>query len=305
MWPMFLKPRYESLELKILRALNARMELTENEKFHYSNLEKGYEGEVKFDLLAENLQEERYILNDLLLEVNGSYFQIDTLIISQAIIQLLDLKNYVGDYYLETDKLYKLPSKNECKNPVNQLKRSETLLRQLLQKHKLNYLVEASVVFVNPEFTLYHAPMDHPIILPTQLNCFIEKTNKMTSKLNEGHIKLAHLLISLHQTKNPFTGLPPYDYDQLRKGIFCSSCQSFLVSIKNNALVCEKCGGHEKIQSAVVRCVEEFKLLFPDQKVTTESIFDWCKVDIGKKRIRRILKRNYCSFGKNNNTYYK
>lgn len=302
---MLIRGRSESNELKILRSLNIRMKLTEKDMFHYSNLEKGYEGEVKFDLLAENLQEERYILNDLLLEVNGSYFQIDTLIISQGIIHLLDVKNYEEDYFLETDKLYKLPSKNECKNPVIQLKRSETLFRQLLQKHKLNYLVEASVVFINSEFTLYQAPMDQPIILPTQVNCFMEKINKLPSKLNEGHKRLAHLLISLHQTKNPFTLLPPYDYDQPHKGIFCAYCHSFLVSIKNNDLVCGKCGGHEKIESAVLRSTEEFKLLFPDRKVTTESIFDWCKVDIGKKRIRRILKRNYSSFGTTKNSYYE
>ena len=44
------------------------LELTDKEKFHYLNLEKGYEGEVKFDQLTnlETLREERYIINDLL-----------------------------------------------------------------------------------------------------------------------------------------------------------------------------------------------------------------------------------------------
>ena len=302
---MLLRGRSESDELKTLRILNMRMELKEKDKFHYWNLEKGYEGEVKFDLLAEKLQEERYILNDLLLEVNGSFFQIDTLIISQRIIHLIDVKNYEGDYYLEDDNLFKVSSKNEYKNPVIQLKRSESLLRQLLQKLKFNYPVEAYVVFINPEFTLFQAPMDLPIVLPTQVNRFMEKINKIPTKLNEEHKRLAHLILSLHHTKNPFTILPPYDYDQLQKGIFSVSCQSFLVSIENNYLVCGKCGGHEKIESAILRSVEEFKLLFPDRKVTTESIFDWCNIDISKKRIRRILKRNYLSYGKNNNTYYK
>ena len=55
---MLLKSRTESHELLIMRSLNTRLELTEKEKFHYLNLEKGYEGEVNFDLLAESLQEE-------------------------------------------------------------------------------------------------------------------------------------------------------------------------------------------------------------------------------------------------------
>ena len=52
------------------------MELTQEERFHYFNLEKGYEGEVKFDRMAENLQEERYTINDLLLKVKIPIFRL-------------------------------------------------------------------------------------------------------------------------------------------------------------------------------------------------------------------------------------
>ena len=123
---MLLRGRSESDELMAMRDLNTRMELTEKEKFHYLNLEKGYKGEVKFDQLAESLQEERYIINDLLLEVNNSYFQIDTSIISQGVIHLLDIKNFQGDCYLESDKLYSVTTGREYKNPVNQLIRGAT-----------------------------------------------------------------------------------------------------------------------------------------------------------------------------------
>ena len=172
---MILKSRAESDELLKMRSLNTRLELTEKEKFHYLNLEKGYEGEVKFDLLAESLQEEKFIINDLLLEVNNSYFQIDTLIISQGVIHLLEIKNYQGDFYLKSDRLYSVETDREYKNPVDQLKRNATQFRQLLQNLKQNYLVDASVIFINPEFTLYQAPVDHPIILPTQVNRIFER----------------------------------------------------------------------------------------------------------------------------------
>ncbi|MGG1678040.1 hypothetical protein ACIFOT_20110 [Neobacillus sp. NRS-1170] len=46
-YDMPFKGRVESDELKMLRILNTRMELSEEEKRHYLNLEKGYEGEVK------------------------------------------------------------------------------------------------------------------------------------------------------------------------------------------------------------------------------------------------------------------
>jgi hypothetical protein len=280
------------------------MELSEKEKFHYLNLEKGFAGEVKFDQLIENLQEERYIINDLLLEINNSYFQIDSVIITQAFIYLLDIKNFQGDCYLESDKLYSVTTKREYKNPIDQLKRSSTLFRQLLQILKLNYLVESSVIFINHEFTLYQAPMDQPLILPTQVDRFLKVLNQTPSRLNVGHKDLAQKLLSLHQPKNPFTTLPKYDYDQLQKGIYCKTCFSFFVSVKNQDFVCGKCGELEKIKLGVLRNVQEFKLLFPDQKITTQTIYDWCKVDLSKKTFSRILKKNYSSCGRTKDTYY-
>ncbi|HWO78679.1 MAG TPA: nuclease-related domain-containing protein [Bacillus sp. (in: firmicutes)] len=302
---MLLKDRSESDDLMMMRFLNTRMELSEKEKFYYLNLEKGYEGEVKFDQLTESLQEERYIINDLLLEVNNSYFQIDTVIISQGVIHLLDIKNFQGDCYLESDKLYAMTTSREYKNPLDQLKRSTTLFRQLLQNLKQNYLIEASVIFINPEFTLFQAPIDQPIILPTQVNRFLKDINKTPSKLNDGHKKLAQKLLSLHQTKNPFSMVPKYHYNQLQKGIYCKTCNSFLVSKKNDDFECGMCGEHEKIGQAILRNIKEFELLFPEQKITTQRIYEWCKVNLSKRTFSRILKKNYTAYGNTRDTYYK
>lgn len=302
---MILKERSEPTELIALRYLNARMNLTEKEEFHYQNLEKGYEGELKFDLLVQNLSEERYIINDLLLEINNSYFQIDSLIISQEVVHLFDIKNFIGDCYLESNNLYSMKTKREYKNPVDQLKRSTTLFRQLLQNHRQNFLIDASVIYINQEFTLYQAPMDQPIILPTQLNRLLNELNHTPSKLNEGHKKLAQKLISLHQTENPFSRLPEYQYDALQKGMCCSKCMSLQVFINNYDLVCKNCGEHEKMESAVLRHTKEFKLLFPEQRITTRKIYEWCNVDVSTRTISRILKKNLTTFGTTSNTYFE
>jgi hypothetical protein len=303
-WPMLLKGRLESNELMKMRYLNTRMELTEKEKIQFSNLEKGYEGEVKFDQLAQSLQEERYIINDLLFEVNNSYFQIDTVIISQGVIHLLDVKNFHGDCYFKSDKLYSVTTNQEYKNPLDQLNRSSTLFRKLLQILKQDYLVEASVIFINPEFTLYQAPMDQPIILPTQVNRFLNKMNRTPSKLNAGHKKLAQNLISLHQSKNPYSLVPNYEYEKLRKGIYCKYCKSFLFSKENKHFVCGSCSEHEKIEPVILRHVNEFEMLFPERKVTTHNIYEWCNTDLSIKTIYRILKKNYKTNGNTKDTYY-
>lgn len=83
------KSRKESKELQALKFLNNRMDLSAKDKQHYLNLKKGFEGEVMFDLLTETFECECLILNDLLLKVNNTLFQIDTLIISSETLYLL------------------------------------------------------------------------------------------------------------------------------------------------------------------------------------------------------------------------
>ncbi|MEH7014552.1 NERD domain-containing protein, partial [Neobacillus niacini] len=84
---MFLKSRNESDLLKLLGFLNTRMILSEDERKQYLYLKKGYEGEVAFDLLtAANLNREIYILNDIMLEINHSTFQIDSSLLIQDTI---------------------------------------------------------------------------------------------------------------------------------------------------------------------------------------------------------------------------
>jgi hypothetical protein len=300
---MAYKPRKGREEITILRSLNTRMNLPEEDKWNYLNLKKGFEGEVMFDSLTEKLQSGCYILNDLLLELNHSKFQIDTLIIQET-LYLFDVKNFEGDHYYEKGDFISKTGKL-MKNPLDQLNRCETLLRQLLQKYGFKLPVNSLVVFINPEFTLYQAPKYEPIIYPTQLNTLMKKLNMWTGKLNGQHKKLADLLVSMHQIESPHLRLPPYEYDGLRKGIICSSCQSFLVSVNGRKIACNNCGCEENVDSAVLRSVKELKLLFPDRKITTNWVYEWCGVIGSKDVIRRILNKYYKSVGFGRWLYYE
>ncbi|MDQ1144916.1 hypothetical protein QE429_001743 [Bacillus sp. SORGH_AS 510] len=83
-------------------------------------------------------------------------------------------------------------------NPLDQLKRSKTLLQQLLKNIGFNIPIEVNVSFINPEFTLYQAPLNKPIIYFSQLNSYMKKLNKLPSKLTSSHRELAETLISIN-----------------------------------------------------------------------------------------------------------
>jgi hypothetical protein len=291
MWEMPYKARSESEVLLVLRILNKREKLTEDDQKYYQNQEKGFQGEVQFDKLTEKLQRDCHILNDLQLESNKSSFQLDSSLIFQETYSLFEVKNYEDEYVYDAE-YFKTLNGRDIQNPLDQLKRSKLLLSNLLQSLGSKLTVEAYVVFINPQFTLYQTPPDLPFILPTQLDRFMKKLDQKSSRLNQSHKNLADKLISLSQTESPYIQLPAYSYETIKKGLTCCKCESFSVSVQGKKVVCSKCGCEEMVTVAVMRNVEEFKLLFPERKITTNIIHEWCGVVGSRKRISRILGKN-------------
>lgn len=272
---MLVKNRCESLELVTLSLLEPRMKLEQKDKHHYFNLTKGYDGEIVFDGFIKNITTGNLVLSDLLLENNNTTFQIDSLVITQGIIYQFEVKNYEGDYFYEGERLKRIKGE-EISDPIIQLKRSETLLRQLLKSHGFNYSLESYIVFINPEFTFYQAPLNQPIIFHSQLNRFINNVNNKNSKLNSSHTQLAEKLKSLHLSESPFSRLPSFEYSQLKKGIICTSCHKIIKNQQSYYLICSKCGAKENAETAILRNIEDYRLLFPNNKISTNTIHDWC-----------------------------
>ncbi|WP_188206921.1 NERD domain-containing protein [Alkalibacillus aidingensis] len=301
---MIYKKRTQSKELTILKSLDNRMELPTNYKQNFLNLLKGYEGEVKFDSLTEKLQCDCLILNDLLFNTNNTTFQIDSLMITLKTLYLFEVKNFEGDYYYENDKFFKR-NNYEILNPLHQLSRCKSLFSQLLYKQKIDFFIQANVVFINPEFMLYQSPKGQPMIFPPQINRYLSKFNSISSKLNKHHKRIADELISLQTTENPYNNLPPYEYRHLRKGIICPKCNSFSIVHEKIQSICEECGHKEKTSTAVLRNVNELKLHFPEEKITTPIIYDWCNHQISERKIRTTLEKNYKKKGQKRWVYFE
>ncbi len=302
------KPRTLPLEIEILRILNVRDDLPKDVKWKYENLEKGFAGEVKFDGLTENLQSNCYVLNDLLLKFNNTTFQLDTTIIFSDKICPLEVKNYKGDFTYHRESLESATGKH-YPNPIDQNNRSSLTLDQLLHWYGFNIKLERNVVYVNPAFTLFSAPKDQPMILPTQLNKFMKNLDEHPSRLNVSNKKLADLLVSLHMADDPYPRLPPYRYEQLKKGIICRTCHSLNVSVSclgsNPKVLCGVCGYEEKLDNAVLRCVREIRILFPRMKITTKLVEDWCNNKVSYRVIYRVLTQNFKGKGSGRWVYYE
>src|SRR5699024_2876398 len=263
-------------ELTILQSLDRRMTLTKEDKINFQNLHKGYIGEKNFFKLLESEQTSKCIrLFDLSLKNNNDEFQIDSLLIFQNKIYLCDVKFFKGNFYIQDNDWYVEGSNKEISNPVSQLKRCNRLFRELLQKLGHHFQIEAYVIFNNPEFTLYQAPINQPIIFPSQLKRFIKRLNQETGLLNSKHTKVTQQLTTLHTPKFPYERLPDYDYNRLKKGIPCTQCTDFLSPTRTQSFRCNTCGHIEIAEPAIMRNIKEFNLLFPGKRITTPIIYEW------------------------------
>ncbi|MCM3764865.1 hypothetical protein [Neobacillus niacini] len=53
--------------------------------------------------------------------------------------------------------------------------------------------------------------------------------------------------------------------------------------------MCADCGAEEAVDAAVLRSVRELIMLFPEIKITTSLLHEWCGGMVSRKTIRRIL----------------
>lgn len=301
---LLMKERVEPSELRLLRMLKARGSLVDDSRF--LNLEKGYHGEVLFDKWFSSMDGEWIVVNDLLLDHAGSFFQIDSLVIGVDRVYLFEVKNFEGDFYLEDGRWLSI-NKKEVKNPLLQMQRCEMALRQLLRSLGYQSPIESTLVFMNPEFVLFNCSPSLPIVFFSQMNRFsktLMKQSTSTGRLHARHSRLAEKLCELHIEKSPYERLPEYRYDELRKGIVCAGCGGMGVMVSRNFLGCDNCSYTERVEVGLLRSINEYMALFNTNTCTSKLIYDWCGHTVSIRTINRILKDHYVLTGHGKSSCY-
>lgn len=294
------KERIKPEHLRILEILLTRTKISRDDYYYFLNLKKGFEGELVFDALTKQFKLDHLFLNDLQLEIRHAPFQVDALMILTNLLVLYEIKNFEGVYQWGKEKFTKTTG-TALENPSLQLQKTKVRLELLLQEKGYSLKVEAYVVFVNPEFTLLGMPNDSNFILLSQIPGHFRNIQAAT-ELNATQIKLAEMLMNLHDPNYP-RKKTQYKYSELRKGITCPDCETLVENFSGYFQPCNKCGNKINVKNAIQSSIEDFRTLFPEDKLTSSRIMDWCGSG-NQKRIYRILRNEYQMIGKNRGRYY-
>lgn len=300
------KERNKSDLHNLLEILNKRMTLEDEYRKILINFEKGYEGELHFDnLLKRFYSGEGIVLNDLKISYRGSSTQIDSLLITQHSIELFEIKNYSGSYSYSKNKMMSLKG-IEIANPLTQLNRTLSLIRQLMNEWGIDLDVNGHIVFVNNHFTLYVGEPSYPFILPTQIELFLSQLSSQSRHIKQSHQFLADKLLSYslrelpHQKEHPH-----YNWDHLKKGLSCKGCGSLNPVRTQRRITCLKCTQQETVSAALYRNTDELMLLFPNENLTTPLLYKWVNGFVSKERISKFLKTNFIMHGVSRAIYYE
>lgn len=295
------KERTKPKLLRIYEVLSNRMILSDDDHYYHLHLDKGFDGEHGLDGVTEPLSSHCLVLNDLQLEFRKSPFQVDTLLICTDKILLYEVKNYEGVHTWAEDKLIKSTGVY-LENPKIQLQRTKVKLELLLQSLSCQMRVEAYVVFINPEFTLLEAKGDEKFLLPSQIPLHF-RSLQMNEIPSLEQRRLADRLLQLHDPDYPLHKKPVYRYEDLRKGLSCPACGTIVAAFYGHFIECQTCGERMNVKKAIKKNIDDFRLLFPDEKVTTNRMLDWCGSG-DKDRIYRILRESYRPRGNAHGRYY-
>lgn len=302
-----LKRRVKPHHLQILEALKPRIVLSKQKRNYYYNLLKGFNGECDFDELIRKLTFIGLVLNDLRLQAGSTIFQIDSLIITAFGIFVYEIKNYEGEFFYTDKKLQRVNSPNSnFENPLLQLNRKLIPLQKLFAENNIRLPITGYVVFVNPEFTLFNAPKDEELVLPTMLPAHLKQLDKNRAPLTNMHHQIAERLLQLAtEVPPPAEDLPEYTYEKLNKGLICPSCRKLTTTpIKGMYFKCHYCEHNELASQVILQNIKELQLLFPQKNLTLSASMDWCGCPKNKNRFRKVLVINYDSKGCGKGTYY-
>lgn len=302
---LVLKSREKSAQLKGYESLNSRLSLSKDDRAIYSHFKIGFEGETLFDSYVESiLSGDVLVLHDLLLSVNGSSIQIDSLILLNNRVYLFEIKNYKGEYRFESGK-YISKTGYSIVSPNNQLERTTTLFNQLMKQWNYSVNINENLVFINNEFTLFGAPPDDSVCLPTQVHTFLRNLNSQETALNPKMRQLANRLLDNHKQSVPFQlKLPAYEWKDLHKGPTCERCRSFAVEYTQRSCTCKACGLKTPKIHNIVGNIDEIRLLFPEMKITTHIVYEWLDGRATVRTIRRLLNSQYKRIGRSHDAHY-
>lgn len=226
----------------------------------------GFNGEQKVDTLWNEipLPPPHYFIHDLFIQTENSSYQIDSILITQQFVLILEIKSISGLLNFDSQtrqfsRTNKDGTIDGMRNPDDQVRRHEKWMRSFLNRNGFTVPVIGVIVFTYPT-SVIQSKAEHRITIQSSgLPYLIEKLtidyHRMT--LSESNTKLlAAKLLSCHSEKPLKT---PYSSAALLTGVFCLNCPGQKMHYYRKKWTCTSC--YTVNCSAHIAALKQYRLL--------------------------------------------
>lgn len=269
---MIIKKRTPPIEIIKLEAAIPRLAgpLSQRLKKELANCRKGYGGEQKVDRFTALLKGNFTILHDVYLYINGSSFQIDTLIIGPHSIFIIEIKDLSGTLlfnFITNQFIRTYNNKEESfRNPIIQATTNKLQLTEWLFKCNITDIpIYSLVAIADPSTIIKVIPEDRDISSTVMHGEYIpHQVLKIDSELSGGtkqlHPKVGKLVLQECQT---FDLNLKKEYgissSSISGGVQCPACKGLEMNRKHSKWNCAHCGHTSR--DAHVQALNDYFLL--------------------------------------------
>ncbi|WP_227394483.1 nuclease-related domain-containing protein [Jeotgalibacillus aurantiacus] len=282
---MIMKPQALPCHIQTLQIIADRLphyhQKFEDIQKHLRNLIAGYKGEAGLDYNLSFIKSPHIILHNLRLKGQNHHFQMDTIILFQNAIIILETKNISGSLQFKTDfqqVLRTLNGQTEAFKDFHlQIKRQSEQLTELMKRHKLGALPVIPFIVMANSRTIIHAETPHilrNVIPPEAIESEIYKALQtiQTKKFGQAHMKkVADVLISLHEELE-IDWFKKYSigFSELQMGVQCPGCRKIGMVKSRRGWTCGDC--HHFSSSVHHEALEQLFQLKGDNGIVNKDI---------------------------------
>ncbi len=249
---MILKQRVEPPEILQLESLLQRVPIVHPLFPHWTEklrrLSAGFHGEQRVDSLFYEISIEipHYFIQDLYIQKPKSSHQIDSVLVTNRFVLLLEIKTIAGQLNFDPQlrqfsRTNKDGSVDGMNNPDDQIRRHEKFVQQFLTSQKVSLPVIGVIVFTYPSSIVNSRPKNRIIIQGSGLPYLMDqllakypeeiltarKTRHLAGKLLERHSKR-----ELRRIEVPAG---------LRRGVLCGKDCGGTMNLNWRKWICDKC----------------------------------------------------------------
>lgn len=288
---MILHPRKPDIELLFFRALSIRTTLDQQDEAKLNRLEKGYEGELAYDEIYDQVINHLYTFRNIYLKVEDSILQIDSLIVTDKGLIVHEIKNFQGQYEIINNN-WTIRQAPLSSDPVIQLKRTANKLHSLNYLYQENMSIIGKLIFTNIEF--YFDSQDkellNQMVMRNQLRRYFHelKMNSSTEKATNFANYITNNIVD-----NPFFNRTA-DLSSIKKGVYCLKCHSFNLEKSRVHFICKDCHNKDTIHTILLKSISDYHALFHKDSIRLSQLYDFINQVVSRRSLLRVINK-YCT----------